>query len=100
MGSTVRITGQRTADVQDSCRMIADLLNEELLMNLAGERAFERGADYFADGHVTGLKEENSAIAARVRGKYYYRVEIWAGGEELRTQCGCPFRQDGGFFKA
>jgi uncharacterized Zn finger protein len=79
--------------------MIADLLNEELLMNLAGERAFERGADYFADGHVTGLKEENSAIAARVRGKYYYRVEIWAEGEELRSECSCPVGQDGVFCK-
>jgi uncharacterized Zn finger protein len=42
--------------------MLAELLNREVLRELAGERAFERGADYFADGHVVGLREENGAI--------------------------------------
>jgi hypothetical protein len=33
---------------------LADLLNKEVLMELAGERAFDRGADYFADRQVVG----------------------------------------------
>lgn len=79
--------------------MLADLLNKDVLVELAGERAFERGADYFADGLVVGVKEENGTITARVRGTYYYRVKVWAEDEELASECNCPVGQDGGFCK-
>jgi uncharacterized Zn finger protein len=79
--------------------MLVDLLNKDVLVELAGERAFERGADYFADGHVVGIKEENAAITARVRGTYYYRVKLWAEDEELNSECNCPVGQDGVFCK-
>jgi uncharacterized Zn finger protein len=73
---------------------LADLLNKEVLEELAGERAFERGLDYFADGQVAGLKEENGSITARVRGTYYYRVRLWAEGEEVAFECTCPVGRD------
>ncbi len=79
--------------------MLANLLNETTLEELAGERAFERGADYFADGHVVGLKEGNGAITARVRGTYYYHVNLWAEDEELMFECNCPVGQDHVFCK-
>lgn len=79
--------------------MLANLLNEAALDDLAGERAFERGADYFADGHVVGLKEENGAITARVRGTYYYRVKLWAEDEEIAFECNCPVGRDHVFCK-
>jgi uncharacterized Zn finger protein len=78
---------------------LADLLSEEILEELAGERAFERGTDYFADGQVVGLKEENGSITARVRGTYYYRVRLWTEGEEVAFQCNCPVGQDRVFCK-
>jgi hypothetical protein len=31
-------------------------------MELAGERAFDRGADYFADRQVVGLQEADGTI--------------------------------------
>ena len=74
--------------------MLADLLTEVTLNELAGERAFERGSDYFADGHVVGLKEENGAIMARVRGTYYYRVKLWAEDGDLAFECNCPVGRD------
>jgi len=79
--------------------MIADLLNEKVLMELAGERAFERGEDYFSDEHVIGLKENNGAITAGVRGTYYYRVTLRAEEEELTGECNCPVGRDNVFCK-
>jgi uncharacterized Zn finger protein len=79
--------------------MLANLLTEAALEELAGERAFERGADYFAEGQVVGLKEQNGAITARVRGTYYYHVKLWAGGEELAFACNCPVGKDRVFCK-
>src|SRR5258707_5731381 len=77
----------------------ANLLNEESLLQLAGERTFERGEEYFADGHVIGLKEENGTISARVHGTYSYRVNLWAKDEDLAFQCNCPVGQDRAFCK-
>ncbi len=80
-------------------RKLATLLTEATLEELAGARAFERGADYFADGQVVGMTEENGSITARVRGTYYYRVKLWAEGEEVAFECTCPVGQDRAFCK-
>ena len=79
--------------------MVRNLLNKAVLEKLAGKRAFERGADYFADGHVIGLKENNGAVTATVRGSYDYRVKLWAEGEALAFECNCPVGQDSAFCK-
>ena len=55
--------------------------------------------DYFADGHVTGLKEKDGAITALVRGTYDYRVKLWAEDDELAFECSCPVGQSGDFCK-
>ena len=68
-------------------------------MEFAGDRAFERGADYFADGYVVGLKQNNAAIQATVRGTYYYRVRLWAEADQLAARCNCPVGRDGVFCK-
>lgn len=79
--------------------MLADLLNEKVLEQLAGERAFDRGLDYFEDDHVVGFKEEDGAIAARVRGSYYYQVKLWAEDGQLAFDCNCPVGRDSVFCK-
>lgn len=79
--------------------MLAKLLNEDSLEELAGERAFERGEDYFAGGLVDRLKEVNGAVTAKVHGTYDYRVKLWAEDEELAFDCNCPVGQDGAFCK-
>jgi uncharacterized Zn finger protein len=79
--------------------MLTKLLTEDFLEELAGERAFERGEEYFADGLVDELRETNGAITARVRGTYDYRVKLWAEGDELAFACTCPVGQRSEFCK-
>jgi uncharacterized Zn finger protein len=76
-----------------------ELLNESALEKLAGERAFDRGVDYFEEGHVAGIKEQNGVITARVRGTPEYCVKLWAFGDELAFDCNCPVGQDRVFCK-
>ena len=74
--------------------MLAKLLNEEALQEIAGERSFDRGANYFADGNVIALEEKNGRIAAKVRGTHLYHVELWAAAEGLAFECDCPVGRD------
>jgi uncharacterized Zn finger protein len=79
--------------------MLADLLTEPVLKELAGERAFARGAEYFASGLVSGLRDHRGAITGRVRGTYYYSVKLWEAENRIASECSCPIGQDGGFCK-
>jgi uncharacterized Zn finger protein len=79
--------------------MLAELLNEPVLKELAGERAFTRGAEYFASGLVSGLKDNSGAITGRVRGTYYYSVKLWETENKIASECNCPVGQDGAFCK-
>jgi uncharacterized Zn finger protein len=76
-----------------------ELLNESALEELAGERAFDRGVDYFEEGHVAGIKEQNGVITAGVRGTHEYRVRLWEAEDELAFDCNCPVGQDRIFCK-
>lgn len=76
-----------------------ELLNESTLEEFAGERAFDRGVDYFKEGHVAGITEQNRVITARVRGTHEYRVKLWAPEDELAFDCNCPVGQDRVFCK-
>jgi uncharacterized Zn finger protein len=79
--------------------MLTNLLNETALEELAGERAFDRGADYFAEGHVVGLKEQDGVVTARVRGSHDYRVKLRVQDDKIAFECTCPVGQDGVFCK-
>jgi hypothetical protein len=107
-GNLLKFLGVTAGGDFDSCvdrsqwailvrNMLSKLLNEAALEDLAGERAFDRGADYFADGHVAGLKEDKGAITARVRGTHDYRVKLWSEDGELAFECNCPVGQDSVF---
>jgi len=65
-------------------------MDEATLEELAGKRAFDRGAEYFEDGHVVGLRDDDGVITARVRGTHDYRIKLWAAEEELDFECDCP----------
>jgi uncharacterized Zn finger protein len=79
--------------------MLTDLLTEPVLKELAGERAFARGAEYFASRLVSGLRDHRGAITGRVRGTYYYSVKLWEAENRIASECSCPIGQDGGFCK-
>jgi len=78
----------------------ADILSRSVLVNLAGERSFERGEDYYHRGAVHSLTEFEGILTARVIGTYEYRVRFEAEGDgRLRYSCSCPVGADGLFCK-
>lgn len=75
------------------------LLSERHLRRLAGERSFERGADYLAAGRVTRLSRSGESAKATVQGAHPYRVELWVADGELAFACTCPMGQSGALCK-
>jgi uncharacterized Zn finger protein len=73
-------------------------LTHEVLLELAGERYFERGEAYHRGGHVRDLLEHDGVIAAKVLGTHEYRVRFWAE-DDLIYSCDCPLGVDGEFCK-
>ena len=78
----------------------ADILSPSVLLNLAGERCFERGEEYYHRGAVHTLTEFEGVLTARVIGTYEYRVKFRAEDDgRLRYSCTCPVGADGLFCK-
>ncbi|MEJ7816234.1 MAG: DUF6880 family protein [Rubrobacter sp.] len=73
-------------------------MTHDVLLDLAGERYFERGEGYHRDGHVYSLVEHDRAIVARVVGTEEYRVRLWTE-DGLAYSCDCPLGVDGAFCK-
>ncbi len=74
----------------------------DLLLRLAGPRAFVRGEAYLTDGRVRSLHEDGSVLAGVVEGSEAYRVEVHRdarGRAELVAACTCPHGADGRFCK-
>ena len=74
----------------------------DLLLRLAGPRAFVRGEAYHAEGRVRSVHEDGSVIAGVVEGSEQYRVELHrgsAGRSQLIAACTCPHGADGLFCK-
>jgi len=78
---TIRIPLQAHAGVP------ADVLGRDLPASQAGQRIFERGLDYAAHGHVTGL--EASDATATVVGTCPYEVSIELDATALTFDCSC-----------
>jgi len=74
----------------------------DLLLRLAGPRAFVRGEAYLTEGRVRALHEDGAVLAGVVEGNEAYRVEVHRGGRgrsELIAACTCPHGADGRFCK-
>jgi uncharacterized Zn finger protein len=74
----------------------------DLLLRLAGPKAFVRGEAYLAEGRVRSLHEDGPVLAGVVEGSESYRVEVHRGGSgrsELIAACTCPHGADGLFCK-
>ena len=74
-------------------------LNRQMLLELAGERSFERGEDYFDDERVRSLVEFEGMLAATVEGTEDYRVKLMVGSSGLSFSCECPYADEGNFCK-
>ena len=74
-------------------------LNRPMLLELAGERSFERGEVYFEEERVRSLVEFEGMLAATVEGTEDYRVKLVVGSSGLSFSCECPYADDGNFCK-
>lgn len=78
---------------------LTELLNRNVLREMAGERSFARGKEYFSADCVHGIAEHEGTIAAKVQGTHAYRVKLWIKGGGLDYSCTCPVGADGEFCK-
>jgi len=69
------------------------------LRKLAGEKVFERGEDYHADGQVEILSLEPERVLAQVAGSDDYRTVLTGRGKKIGGECSCPAFTDWGFCK-
>lgn len=77
----------------------SDILDEDLLMDLAGDRYYERGVGYFERGRVHSLAQYDERITAEVHGTEVYQVRLWLEDNELASRCSCPLGVEGAFCK-
>jgi uncharacterized Zn finger protein len=77
---------------------LSELITKARLIQLAGERSFERGEEYFAGGAVRDLRERGDSVRANVDGTQTYGTQLGQVGRELDYRCTCPFHTDEGEF--
>ena len=75
------------------------LLATENVRRLAGEKSFERGRAYHANGLVDQLVLLGDSLRARVRGSDTYTVELAEKDGALQHRCTCPLGDDRIFCK-
>jgi uncharacterized Zn finger protein len=78
---------------------LGHLLDPETLRGRAGDRTFQRGQHYAAEGRVTGMVGEGDDLSGTVAGTDDYGVRLWLDGDELAASCDCPVGEDGVFCK-
>lgn len=76
---------------------LKQLLTRLKLRQLAGAKAFEHGADYFAAGQVVSVAEQDGKLTATVQGTDKYQVTLFADGNALASECNCPMGAEGAF---
>lgn len=78
---------------------LSGAVNDAVIRRLAGERSYQRGADYYRDGCVETVEEVADGIRAVVRGTRNYEVELTSDEGVLDYSCDCPHASDGAFCK-
>lgn len=78
---------------------MAVVISHSSLRKLAGAAAYERGASYFADGHVLDVITSGKRVDAHVQGSDLYHVRLNLGGRELEGACDCPASEGMDFCK-
>lgn len=80
-------------------KLIDLITDKNLLLELAGERSYERGEGYAADGMVHSITEYKGKLVATVTGTHDYQVKLWVEHDELEYSCTCPMGEMGEFCK-
>ncbi len=74
-------------------------MNDAVVRRLAGERSYDRGLDYYRNGHVESLEEWEDGVRAVVSGTQDYTVRFSSDEGVLDYNCDCPYGSDGTFCK-
>ena len=98
IGVDQRVPARKLAQVmifdRDSWRSIGRIelveINEELLVELAGRGAFERGAVYFEEGRVSDVETKEYNTNAVVHSSHPYTVTLRRTNRNLEGACNCP----------
>jgi uncharacterized Zn finger protein len=69
------------------------------LRQIAGDKVFERGEEYFSDGQVEILSVEPGRVLAQVAGTEDYRTVLTGRAAKIGGECSCPAFGDWGFCK-
>lgn len=77
----------------------SDILCDDFLIKLAGDRYYERGVGYFEEGRVHSLAQYDEHITAEVWGTETYQVHLWLENDHLYSRCTCPLGVDDLFCK-
>jgi len=78
---------------------LKQVLTRQVLRQLAGDRSFERGEDYFDSGQVLSLVEHAGKLIATVQGTDAYQVVLSTDGAALAYTCTCPVGAERSFCK-
>jgi len=85
---------QRTGDINEVNPLteLKEIITRQNLHNLAGNRSFGRGEDYFENGLVEPITEKPGVISAKVHGSHTYetRLKIVAAPQVYKTILGKP----------
>jgi len=74
-------------------------LLDESLRELAGDAAFERGKNYFAEERVASLMDTAKGFKASVDGNESYTVAVAIDDSSITHECSCPVGREGAFCK-
>ncbi len=85
--------------IKGSAESLENTLTIATMLELAGNRYFGRGEEYFEDGAVTSLKENDGVITGKVQGTHSYTIQLWVEDGELEHKCSCPLGEDYEFCK-
>ncbi len=78
---------------------LEDVLSAASMLELAGNRYYWRGNEYFEDKAVTSLKDIDGVITGKVQGTRPYKVQLWIEDGELEHECSCPLGEEYEFCK-
>lgn len=70
-------------------------LDEASIQALCTDTVFERGKTYYSDGRIQRIERFDDSLTATVQGSTLYDVVVELVGDEIETQCTCPYAGPG-----
>lgn len=73
-----------------------NLFSDDLAFSLSRFSSYEKGKEYFEDGQVDKIWQEENGYKSIVKGTHNYNVSLKFNDEEvLEYNCSCPYELDG-----